>query len=68
MCRVHTTEYYLIKKTLKVPGVVVHHYNPSTQESEPGGLRVREFEASLSYIARPYFKKKKKKITIYPKP
>jgi hypothetical protein len=32
--------------------MVVHTFNPSTQESE--------FKARLSYIARPYFKKKMK--------
>jgi hypothetical protein len=38
-------------------GRMVQTYNPSTQETEAGGLRVK---ASLSYIARPLSLKKMK--------
>jgi hypothetical protein len=36
--------------------MVVHTYNSSSQETQAGG---DEFEASLSYIEKPYFKKRK---------
>jgi hypothetical protein len=38
------------------PGVVVHVCNPIPQEAEAGDCK---FEASLSYVERPYFKTKK---------
>jgi hypothetical protein len=48
--------------------MVVHVYNPSTGENEAGGSQVAsqpelytEFKASLSYISRPYLKKKKER-------